>query len=122
MQKSIIAGAGGALGSLARYGADGLLYMGMFPIMTLLINISGSFLLGLLTGFYMKRNSPVPLLLGTGFCGGFTTMSAFAAQTAELSGTSLMKALIYIALSLAGGISASMAGAAVFRKKEEPKC
>ena len=122
MQKVIIAGAGGALGSLARFGAEGLIDTGMFPIMTMLINISGSFLLGLLTGFYMRKQSPVPLLLGTGFCGGFTTMSAFAAQTAELSGTSPLMAFLYAALSLAGGIAASAAGIAVFRKKEDAVC
>ena len=54
---------------------------GPFPLGTLLVNVAGSFVLGLLVG---AGTSPEGIaLLGTGFCGGLTTYSAFAVQTRD---------------------------------------
>ena len=52
------------------------------PWGTLTVNVTGSFLLGLFSGLGLEGSWPA--LLGTGFCGGFTTYSAFAVQTHDL--------------------------------------
>ncbi|PMD71368.1 fluoride efflux transporter FluC [Companilactobacillus nuruki] len=53
-----------------------------FPIITLLINISGALLLGILTA--QIHNGAILLLLGTGFCGGFTTYGTFNMELSQL--------------------------------------
>ena len=81
---------GGAVGSGLRY-ATGLALpptQGTFPWSTFTVNIIGSFILGLLVGTSLTSTSvsrPMMLLLGTGLCGGFTTYSAFAVETALLA-------------------------------------
>lgn len=114
-------GVGGGIGSIARYelaqidpaAADRL------PFATLLINLTGSLLLGLLVGALAAaasnaqrrgRQGPSPLLrpfLGTGVLGGFTTFSAFAVQTLDLS---LPLAAAYLAVSVVGGVALAAAG------------
>ena len=56
-----------------------------FPRGTLLVNVAGSFVLGLLSGAAVSADGLA--LLGTGFCGGLTTYSAFAVQTRDRGGT-----------------------------------
>lgn len=86
----LYAAIGGALGTVARYlltlviqaraGAD-------FPLATLLINITGSVLLGFLMRYGLEGTTARPeirLLLTTGFCGGYTTFSTFSYETARL--------------------------------------
>jgi CrcB protein len=73
---------GAAVGAPLRHAIATTLDRDRFPHGTLLVNVAGSFLLGLLveagaTGHWLA-------LLGTGFCGGFTTYSAFAVQTHRL--------------------------------------
>ncbi|WP_395657246.1 fluoride efflux transporter FluC [Nocardioides sp.] len=53
-----------------------------FPVGTLAVNVVGSFLLGLFSALALSDHAAA--LLGTGFCGGFTTYSAFAVQTHDL--------------------------------------
>ncbi|MFH5810164.1 fluoride efflux transporter FluC [Companilactobacillus sp. FL22-1] len=53
-----------------------------FPIITLLINISGAILLGILTA--QIHDGAILLLLGTGFCGGFTTFGTFNMELSQL--------------------------------------
>ena len=59
-----------------------------FPLGTFLINVGGSFILGLIGGLIAQRNIPhadaVRLALGVGFCGGFTTFSTFEFETHAL--------------------------------------
>jgi CrcB protein len=79
---------GGALGTLARYGVDRTLptNSGHFPISTLLINLSGSLLIGLLLPLALHQVSH-PLLRPfavTGILGGWTTYSALATDAATL--------------------------------------
>ena len=84
---------GGALGSMARFGMNGLIPQktGAFPWATLIINISGSFVIGILGALTtshgrMTTSSRVfaTQLLITGVCGGYTTFSSFSLQTLYL--------------------------------------
>lgn len=79
----------GGLGAVGRFVADGLLrtVLGrVFPWATLIINVSGSFLLGVVTGLAAHHavSSQALLIIGTGFCGGFTTFSTASFETARL--------------------------------------
>ncbi|MGL6097138.1 MAG: fluoride efflux transporter CrcB [Fimbriiglobus sp.] len=83
---------GGAAGSVARYAVGRLAtaYAGPtvthFPWHTFAINVVGSFLLGVAAVWYRQHPQPAWfLLLGTGFCGGFTTFSTFSLEAVELA-------------------------------------
>jgi CrcB protein len=112
MVNCIFVGIGGFIGSVCRYlvGLIPLKEESGFPIKTLLINISGAFILGLIVALALKRKSFQPhllLMLKVGICGGFTTFSTFALETTTLlqSGR-LFPALLYMLLSVAGGVLA----------------
>lgn len=80
---------GGGLGAAARQGINraGLALLGPgFPWWTLAINVSGSFLIGLLAGLFgaMETGHNARLFLTTGFLGGFTTFSAFSLDALTL--------------------------------------
>ena len=86
----LLAAAGGALGSSARYlvnvGAGRLLGMG-FPWGTMAVNVVGCFIMGLLVGWGALRGTltqEARVFLATGILGGFTTFSAFSADFAAL--------------------------------------
>ncbi|KIL51174.1 fluoride efflux transporter FluC [Jeotgalibacillus campisalis] len=116
MFKNILAvAAGGALGTLCRYflNTQTLTFWHSSTIGTVLENLSGSLLLGLVTGFLVHRQTKewVKLGLGTGFCGGFTTMSTLASDTLFLSPAhSMAPSVLYVAISLFGGIALAFAG------------
>lgn len=79
----------GGLGAVARFVVDGAIWARSalaFPLGTLVINITGSLLLGLLTGLTMAHLLPdsVRLVVGTGFLGGYTTFSTASVQTVGL--------------------------------------
>jgi fluoride exporter len=81
--------AGGA-GAIARYLIDSGIRTRWridLPVGTLAINISGSLLLGILTGLVIAHGSPSQLrtIVGTGFCGGYTTFSAASVETVRLA-------------------------------------
>jgi CrcB protein len=76
----LLVAVGGAVGAPLRYLA-GHLFDGRFPAGTVAVNLLGSFLLGLFTGFGLDGS--VMALLGAGFCGALTTFSSFAVQTYE---------------------------------------
>lgn len=90
MKAILFVGIGGAVGSIMRYLIGilgGLLFKSSFPIATLTINFIGCVLIGLLFGYFEKNdglNPQLKLLLITGFCGGFTTFSTFAAENVQL--------------------------------------
>jgi CrcB protein len=93
---------GAAVGSSLRYVAGHWLD-GRFPWGTLLANVVGSFLLGLLSALSVGEHAVA--LLGTGFCGGFTTYSAFAVKTHErgwAGGTTYAVATIALSLGACG--------------------
>ena len=79
----------GGLGAVSRFVVDGLVrtrVSAAFPVGTVLINVSGSFVLGLVTGLVLARAAPdtVRLVVGTGFCGGYTTFSTASFETVRL--------------------------------------
>ncbi|MFR0636415.1 fluoride efflux transporter CrcB [Arthrobacter sp. LS16] len=79
----------GGLGACARYALDGLVasrLAGSLPWGTILINLSGSFLLGLLAGLAAGNLLPAAwqLAVGTGFLGGYTTFSTASVETVRL--------------------------------------
>jgi CrcB protein len=79
----------GGLGAVARFALDGLVVARAgrrFPYGTLLINISGSLLLGVLTGLTLAHGAPTALrtVAGAGFCGGYTTFSTASFETVRL--------------------------------------
>lgn len=98
---------GGAAGSVCRY-LLGLLIQnrigGVFPLGTLVINISGSFVLGFLLRYALLGTEITPVtraLLTTGFCGGYTTFSTFSYETASLIEDGWYgRAGLYVGLSL----------------------
>lgn len=113
----LIVGLGGAAGSMLRYGVQKLFSIqnaGAFPTGTLLVNISGCFLIGILWGIVSRSlswNEEMKLLLMTGFCGGFTTFSAFTLEGIGLlkeSKTTLF--IIYLTASVVGGLLATIIG------------
>lgn len=81
--------AAGAVGAPLRYFVDGFVAdrtEGAFPWGTLLVNASGSLLLGALTGLSLYHAFPTTpkLVLGAGFCGAYTTFSTFTFETVRL--------------------------------------
>ena len=117
----LLVGAGGCLGSMARYlvmVSIGKKFSPSFPYGTLTVNLLGSFFLGCIMAMVLKKtgthHEEWRLFLATGFCGGFTTFSAFAAENFNLlenrfPGT----ALAYITISVVGGLLAVWIGFSV---------
>jgi CrcB protein len=112
------AGIGGALRHGVNVGAARLLGYG-FPFGTLMVNVIGSFIMGLLAGYFAFRpgiGQHVRLFLTTGILGGFTTFSAFSLDTALLvERHSYGLAAGYAVGSVAASVSALFFGLAMFR-------
>jgi len=87
--KYLVVLAGGGVGSLVRYVASTAImqrFGGAFPLGTFVINITGSFLIGLLMTLFTERlewNPTWRLLLVTGFLGGYTTFSAYEYESLQ---------------------------------------
>jgi fluoride exporter len=115
--KLMLVATGGMLGSVARYvtakSIDEKLSTG-FPYGTLAVNIIGSFILGFLYAWVSRKtidNENIRLLIGTGFCGGFTTFSAFAFENVNfLQQKIISQSMLYILLTLVIGFLAVAAG------------
>lgn len=113
---------GGALGALARYALN-LMMAGIFPnfpISTFFINISGSFLIGLILSLSADKfplSETWRLFLSVGCLGAFTTFSTFEYETYQMMQEKrIFAAFFYVSLSFALGLAALMAGAAIARK------
>ncbi len=90
MENYLAVGAGGFLGAIARYAVG--LWIGqrwgrVFPLGTFVINVSGSFIIGLVMTLFTERlmvNPQLRLLVAVGFLGAFTTFSTFELETGNL--------------------------------------
>jgi fluoride exporter len=107
----------GAIGTLARYGLQGLVQVKMgstFPYGTLAINLTGCFFLGLIGQFTLNRMVISPELrmaIAVGFFGGYTTFSSFGWETAKmLEAGEWLWATAYVASSVVFGLFLSVAG------------
>lgn len=82
MEPAHLLGTGGAIGAVLRYIVDQRLAHDRFPFATLVVNVVGSFVLGLV--MFAGLSHEAILLIGTGACGSFTTYSSFSVQTVQL--------------------------------------
>ena len=114
----IIVGLGGFLGSISRYYIGGLIFhvagSPRFPISTLLINVTGCFAIGILSGLaeHFHFFSPqARLFLLTGILGGFTTFSAFGYEAIYLMRIDAKElAFLYVFLSVLLGLVSTWIG------------
>lgn len=108
--------AASAIGAPARYLLDRAIATrrtSALPLGTMTINVTGALLLGLLTGLALHHGMPKQMLamLGTGFCGAYTTFSTFSYETMRLvEDGSIAEASANVAVSLAAGMAAAAAG------------
>ncbi len=110
MRSVLLVGLGGALGAVCRYLIGRIPVHAPFPILTLLINVTGALLIGAVTGFMLRGNGlseAAVLFWKTGVCGGFTTFSAFSLESLDLlesgkSGWGALYILLSIGLCLGG--------------------
>lgn len=117
LTKYAAVGVGGALGAMLRY-ALGNTALGRtlapFPTATLVINVTGSFLLGLFLTLATERGNVSPhlrLAVAVGFIGAYTTFSTFEWETAKLLETNhWVRGLLYVTLSFALGLAAVWMG------------
>lgn len=109
---------GGAVGTIARFWLGTLVAQIQkarwpefeFPLGTFLINVSGSVILGFVAALFLGHQDPVRrhwyLLLGAGFCGGFTTFSTFSLESFQLIRDERWgSAIVYLFGSAAAGIA-----------------
>ena len=108
---------GSAIGGVSRYLVGGLsqrLVGGTFPSGTLLINVTGSFLLGLILRYGVETTTLTPevrAFLTVGFCGGYTTFSTFSYETVALAEDGdWTRAALYVALSVGLSLVATFVG------------
>jgi CrcB protein len=107
---------GGAAGSVLRYLLGGAVQRSTgsgFPIGTMVVNISGCFLIGILVRQFlnMQLSNDLRALLIVGFCGGFTTFSTFSAETlALIEGGEYSRATGYVFLSVILCLLATLTG------------
>lgn len=121
-RRVVLVAAGGAVGATLRWFIAGELLTidGSFPWAILVVNVVGSAALGVALVEARRRPDRESLLvdgIGTGFCGGLTTFSAFAVDTAALSraGDAAM-AVGYVAATLVLGIGAAALAVAAMRR------
>lgn len=117
MKDVVLVAVGGAVGSVLRFLVQKNLNLS-FPFGTFAVNVVGCFAAGwLLANLSRGLSIPVYLFLMTGFCGGFTTFSAYSAESLQmiLSGQKL-KFLVYTIASVTTGLLACYAGFKLFTK------
>jgi len=107
----------GAIGTLSRYGLQGVVQIrmgSMFPYGTLLINLTGCFLLGFIGQLTLNRmlvSSDVRVAIAVGFFGGYTTFSSFGWETAKmLEDGEWGRAAAYVGASVFAGLLLSVTG------------
>lgn len=112
---TVLIGLAAAVGAVARYVVDQIVqhrHDRTFPLGTLLINVVGSFLLGLSTALELDHglSHQTAAIIGIGFCGGFTTWSTYCWETLALAESG---ALAEASLNILGSLAAGFAAAAV---------
>lgn len=121
LAKAAIVGFGGFIGSVLRYSLGGLIQHRLgptFPWQTLVINVSGSFLIGLFLGVALSQNwgEGWRLFIAVGILGGYTTYSTFAYETLRLlEDRSYMQAVGYFFGTSVLTVAAAFVGIVVAR-------
>ena len=122
MSRALLVAVGGMVGSLARYWIAGAVQQAggsTFPFGTLVVNLVGSLIIGVVINLSLERGAISPetrLLLATGFCGGFTTMSTFSYETlALIADGETLRALANVGGSIVGSVGAVWLGLALAR-------
>jgi CrcB protein len=124
MERLLIVGLGGALGSMARYGAGlaaaRLAPGAAWPWATLSVNVIGGLLMGLLVGWLAQRGQgaeSLRLFAAVGVLGGFTTFSAFSLETVlMIERRQFALAAAYVALSVILACAALFLGLLIARR------
>jgi CrcB protein len=124
MTKILLAGAGGFIGSVLRYGVSQLIDQwygrGDFPFGTLAVNVIGCLIIGVLTQLAEARgmfSSEARVFLVVGILGGFTTYSSFGNDTINLwRAGQAGRALLNVAAQLVLGLGAVWLGRAIVQK------
>lgn len=126
---SLLVAAGGALGSLSRFGVEHLLptfdpESPAFPWAIFAVNLVGSMLLGAVLGLAEIRGDRPAWMrpfVGIGFCGSFTTLSTVSIECVQmLEGSHAMLAAAYLAASFGGGVLLAWIGATIVRSMLPP--
>ncbi len=117
----LIVAAGGAIGAAMRYGVASLLPATSWPWPTLVVNVTGGFLVGVLTGWLAQRggadHEQIRLFAAVGLLGGFTTFSAFSLETVQMIERGRYGlAGVYCAISVLAAIGALFIGLFVARR------
>lgn len=113
LKNILLVAAGGMTGSVLRYLVSTLVKHESFPSATLIVNLTGSLLIGLIMGYLAQRHhlGDWRLFLATGICGGFTTFSAFSWESIQLLEQQRFGTFIsYSVLTLIGGFTATFLG------------
>ncbi len=114
LKNFLLVGLGGSIGAMLRYFFSSIIKHTTFPYNTLLINIAGSLLIGIVFGLSEKSNGiseQVKLFVVTGICGGFTTFSAFSVENMQMiKDGNYVTAGMYIFFSVLLSIIAVFAG------------
>lgn len=112
-------GLGGGLGSVLRWAVGRIVgerYHGGFPLATLLINVSGAFVIGYLSvligvDWRDRYSTAIIAAVLTGGLGGYTTFSSMQLDAVKLAATAPRRALFYLLLSVGLGLAAAALGA-----------
>jgi len=118
----LLIGVFGGLGAFSRYRVSGIVqrrWKTLFPVGTLVVNLSGAFAAGILAGLALGRGVPdgVLTVLGVGFLGGYTTFSTWMVETllAERSGgrIGIKRSVQNVVVTLVAGVALVAAGYAL---------
>lgn len=115
MTGALLVALGAAIGAPTRYLVDRAVqanHASRMPWGTLVVNVGGAFVLGLLTGLAVSHDVPraVMLALGVGFCGALTTFSTFSYETLRLWESDRRRSLLNVGLSVGLSLGAAVVG------------